>query len=222
MNKLAPLAFLGLLACTGTDDGDTDLAVDPMLEGSVYRLNVNSLTIAGADSGLNDLVKLFFSQAVLARLTDVSDTEMTMTLALGDPDTDPIVRNPCFGDISLPPVAIDAEMSFALGPQDLEVPSVAGDFTIGDFSLDGTIAEDGDDIEDLLLEGAVDFRLAEGSSFGTPEGLCESFTDLGVPCGACPDGELLCADLEISGLSAARVEGVDWTRPEPQPGECDE
>jgi hypothetical protein len=220
MHKLAPIALIALLACNGTDPGDTDLAEDPMLEGSVYRLNVNGLTISGADDGLNDLVKLFFSQAVLARLTDVSDSEMTMALALGDPETDPIVRNPCFGDISLPPVAL-TDLSFALGPQDLAVPSATGDFTIAGFSLAGTISEDGDDMDDLVLDGEVDFRLAEGSNFGTPEGLCESFTELGVPCGACSDGELFCATLNITGLTATRVEGVDWVPPQPEPGECD-
>lgn len=221
MTKLVPLtALLVLAGCSGGGPADTNTPIDPMLDGSVYRLSVNSLEIVGADDGLNDLVKLFFANEVLARLTNVSDTSLTMTLGLGLKNTDPIERNPCFSDIDIPPVTLDG-LGFTFGPQDLEIPSAAGAFTIGQLALSGSFSEDGERITDLVLMGVVDFRLAEGSSFGTPDSLCESFGELGAPCGACPDGPTYCADLEIQGLSASRVEGVDWAGRAPDPGECE-
>ncbi|MEZ4316462.1 MAG: hypothetical protein R3F61_03110 [Myxococcota bacterium] len=223
MNRLATASLLAVLAgCSGTGTTDTDLPIDPMLDGSVYRLSVGGLTIEGAEDGLNDLVKLFFANEVLAQVTNVSETSLTMTLALGIKNTDPIQRNPCFGDISLPPVSL-ADLTFSLGPQDLEIPSATGSFSIGDLALDGTFSADGNRIDDLVLQGVVDFRLAEGSSFGTPDGLCESFGDLGAPCGACPDGQSYCADLTVTGLSATRVEGVDFAADAqaPDPGTCE-
>ena len=209
-----------LTACSGSGPSDTDPGVDPQLEGSVYRLSVGSLNIEGADPGLNDLVKLFFANEILTRTTNVTETELTMTMALGLKNTDPIQRNRCFNDVSFPPVTLDG-LDFSFGPEDLEVPSAAGSFTIGQLALTGTITEDGESFTDLVLDGIVDFRIAAGSPLGEPADLCDSFGNLGAPCGACTDGEMFCVDLSITGLSASRVQGVDWADTTPDPGECD-
>lgn len=207
MRSLAILSFAAALAaCGGEPDADTD-APELDLDGAAYTLDVSGLGVAGADPGLATLIKLFFTRTVLIGLHDVTDDALTLRMGFAAQGDGPVTQDPCTQTLQLPPASRDG-LTFDLGPQTVTFEGAEIDYDIQDLTVDGAISADGERLQSLVLGGRVDLRQVEALGFGTAESLCGSMSDLGKPCGDCDDDAPYCAELQIEGLSAQRVEAT--------------
>lgn len=216
-------ALLILAACNGTpEDTETD---DPGvdLESFDYRMRVGSLTITGADQGMNELIRLFFGNEVLYRIRNLDGTSGDLELVLGYKDTDPIERNPCWDKVTLQGVTVDGGM-LTYGPEDLVFPRDGGDdIELDQLTISASIADDGATMSDIVLTASLDVRIAAGTSFGDPAELCHTFAGFNKPCVACAsDNEEYCLDLELTTLSAESADVADFDDTSTDPGECDD
>lgn len=209
--------LLFLLACTN-ETVPTDTGPDPMLDGSVYELSIGGLTIDGADDGLNDLARLLFTSVVLMQVANADDAGFDGNVTFGT-TTEPIERNPCSETFSIPDISLDG-LSFSGGPRDITIEREVGTLNLMDMTVEGTFSDDGERIQDFVITGTGDLRIADGTALGPAANLCETFAGFGVPCAACPDNEPLCVSLTVRGLGATRSD-IDFEGREPDPGECD-
>lgn len=202
-----PLLTL-LAACGGDKDGTpTETGTPPALDidGATYQLNVAGLTVPGADDGLADLLRLFFTRTVLIGIADATDTGFTMRMAFAEPETSPMVQDPCSITIDLDGVSLSG-LDFDFGPQTTVFQGETLSYTLVDLAITGGFSDDGDQITGVTLAAGFDLRDAELLGFGTATGLCDTLGSLGVPCGACADSEAYCVSLQAEGIAASRVE----------------
>lgn len=208
MNRVLPLVAL-LTACSGGDDTTpTDGTTPPLeLQGATYQLNVAGLTVPGADDGLADLLRLFFTRTVLIGLDDASDTGFTMRMGFSEVGSSPMVQDPCSKTIELAGVSLSG-LDFDFGPETTVFYGDTLSYTLADLAIAGTFSEDGEAITGVTLGAGFDLRDAEALGFGTATGLCDTLGTLGVPCGACADTEAYCVSLQAEGIGASKVDVV--------------
>jgi hypothetical protein len=219
------LPLILLLACN-SDGTDTDTDAPIALEGSTYEVVLSSVAITGASGAAAELIRSAAPSSILMHADSADDTTVTWRLAFGT-DEDPVTQDACARTTDLPEGTVEGD-EFQVGPEDLdlpgEVPWTFGELTLegtlpgevpwtfGELTLEGTLSADRSEITDLTMSGVVDareiFELLPIPS--SAEALCGTFDGFGISCEACADSEIACASLEITGLSASRVD-VDVT-----------
>jgi hypothetical protein len=202
------LPLILLLACN-SDGTDTDTDAPIALEGSTYEVVLSSVAITGASGAAAELIRSAAPSSILMHADSADDTTVTWRLAFGT-DEDPVTQDACARTTDLPEGTVEGD-EFQVGPEDLDLPGEVP-WTFGELTLEGTLSADRSEITDLTMSGVVDareiFELLPIPS--SAEALCGTFDGFGISCEACADSEIACASLEITGLSASRVD-VDVT-----------
>jgi len=220
MRRLFALVPALLLACSGGDGDGTGSTADEVaaIDGNTYELNIAGLSTPNADPDLATVVKLFFSAPVLLHAHGQDASGMNVRMAFGD---DAGGQSLCAPTSEFPSASFTGSV-FDFGPGDTTFYTTTTSFEVLDLMGTGTVSDDGETFTGLQLMGRVDLRQAIGfAGFDDADGLCSTFGELGLSCADCGDGSATCVDLELAGMSAARVDiDVDTISPSEAAANC--
>jgi hypothetical protein len=195
----------GLAGCSGAPESlpeeQEPQGVD--LEGATYLLEINNVQIPAAPD-LASLLQLALPVPILLQAHDVSDASVSLRMATGVADSDPVVQDLCTRTLELPKADRTGD-DFAAGPADMVGPA---DWTLYDTEISGSLGADGESFGPMSLSGVADarqiapfFPMAEDAAE-----LCTIMGDLGLSCGPCGDDEPYCIEVLIENASGDRVD----------------
>lgn len=190
-------------------DGGVDLAA------TAWSLDLSTARFIDAE-GLGDIVASYLQNALLLGASSVGADSFTMTMARSDGSGD---QDPCSRTTDLPTADFSDAPYFELSGSDVVVDINDVELHLGDLSLAGTFAADGQSIGGVTFTVTGDARDA-GAWLGIdPAVICELAESISVPCEPCSDGELYCGTVVASDLEASAI-GAPLQLTDELPSDC--
>ena len=143
---------------------------------------------------------------VLFMVQSATADELDLLGAAGFDDGGTTQQYPCTYAIDFPATSFSANPAFTAGPLDTEMVTGDTSFAVYDLAASGIIADDGEEMNDVIVTGLIDTRnLDEAAGFD----VCDAMANFGDDCVACPDdGVVKCLELEVHDERAPWIEGL--------------
>ncbi|MCK6507555.1 Ig-like domain-containing protein [Myxococcota bacterium] len=194
--------------CGGTESVsfttlDPGTPVDDLV-GNAYLLDV-----AGASwtepEGAGDLISGFIDLELIVGVSSVTGDSIKMLGAIADAGE----QDYCTPTIDFPSADFRENPYFQVGPTDVVFDAGGISAELSDFSMSGYFGDDGDIIEEGVVQAELDVRVlapALGEVLGTedPDDLCMYMGFLGIECTTCTgDGADYCVGLTVEEIDGA-------------------
>jgi hypothetical protein len=194
---------------TSTLGGDIDASID--LTGNTYALDLASARFVRPE-GVGVLLQQYVTQEILAGVTSVSDTAITMLGSIAVEGSDPATQDYCTETFDFPEADFSEAPFFVLGPATTPLTIAGFSVNIGDMLVSGTFAADGSYFGGGVLSGEIDGREVSDAfdEIEDAEALCALAASVGASCEACTaDGEVLCLSIEVDQITASAIDGLE-------------
>jgi len=178
------------------------------IKGSSYLLNLKDATITEPASVGALLGDQLGEVDIYVNATEVTETQITMVGAIGNPDATSPTQDWCSRTIDFPVADFSQSPHFIIGGTGTTTITVAGvSVDIQNLEIAGDFAADGSYFGGGTLSGTIDTRPLDVAFFDGEEGaLCKTAGSLGAECQPCGDGQNFCLSLKARDITATKAD----------------
>lgn len=200
-----------------TSEYGLPLQATGLIDGQTYAVNMSGIEF-GVGEHLGEALGDLVDRQMLFQFRDVTAESLSLRVGLGSPTS----QDGCATTYDLEGVRLSELPSFSFDVDELMVPAWDTWWRLQQLTVRGTVAPDGLSIGGLRFGFTFDAReLATFAELGDAETLCYFASQLGAPCGACPDdGEDWCVRLEGQ-IDEVKTAPVELEPIETVPDTCD-